>query len=157
MRFTGHVLASGVVGAGIYAATGSLKMASVSFAAGVFLDLDHLMDYWENHSFNFNVSRFFNVCNECDLKTTKLFLHSAELAVIMTLAAYLTRSGTLAALTLGIYQHLALDQFFNKVNAASYVFIYRWSKGFRGEAVFNNLTTKKIFGPVKEAGRAGDH
>jgi len=139
MRLKGHLLASGAVSAGIYAATGSAKMAACSFAAGVLLDADHLIDYWRDHSFNLDLSRFFSVCHECDLSKTMLPLHSVELLLLLAAAACFTRSGAITALALGSGQHLFFDQLVNKVYPYSYSFFYRMGKGFRSDAVFTNV------------------
>ena len=138
MHLKEHIIASSIASAGIYAATRSVKMTAVSFAAGVLLDLDHFVDYWKENSFNLDMRQFFKACHECNLTKTRLFLHSAELIVLSAAAAYFTRSGIITALTLGACQHLALDQLTNKIYPASYLLTYRWSKGFRAEAVFTN-------------------
>ena len=139
MMLKSHVAASAAVGAGLYAATSSIEMAAASFAAGVFLDLDHLIDYWHEHSFNLDVRRFFDVCRECDLEKTRLFAHSAELLALAASAAYFTRSALLAGLALGMCQHLAFDQFVNKVYPGSYFLVVRWLTGFKAETVFSNI------------------
>lgn len=138
-----HVIASAAVSAGIYVVAGSPKMAAASFIAGVLLDIDHLFDYWKYHSFNLNFSKFFNTCNECDFQETRLFFHSLELLIIMSAASYFSRSGLITALTLGICQHLALDQLKNKVYPASYVLIYRWANAFKVEKVFSVAREKQ--------------
>ncbi len=138
MHLKEHIIASSITSAGIYIATRSARMAAVSFAAGVLLDLDHFVDYWKDHSFNLDIPRFFTACHECDLTKTRLFLHSAELLLFLTAAAYFTRSGVITALALGLCQHLAFDQFSNEIYPASYIFAYRLSKGFRVEAIFSN-------------------
>jgi hypothetical protein len=139
MRLSKHIIASGIISAGIYAFTNSVKMAAVSFASGVLLDLDHVVDYWLHDSFNLDLSRFFDICYTRSLSKTRFFLHSAELVVILAAAAFFTRSSLLTALVLGACQHLMFDQVLNDVYLGSYFFIYRWSNGFKAETVFPNV------------------
>jgi len=138
MNLDKHLIASGVVSAGIFASTGSLKIAAASFVTGVFMDLDHVIDYWCEYPFSLNVRRFFEVYDRVSLEKTRLFLHSAELLVAAAAAAYFTRSGLIAGLVLGVSQHLALDQFFNEVYPAGYFFVYRLSTGFKAQKIFRN-------------------
>jgi len=153
MRIKEHIGASAAISIGIYAATGSGIMAAWSFLAGSLLDLDHLIDYWEDYSFNIDISRFISVCYNCQLIKTRLYLHSFELLLVAAAAAYITRSSIIAGAALGLAQHIALDQMVNKVYPASYFLIYRWRKGFYADFVFRNVPKRvETNGNYKKAG-----
>jgi hypothetical protein len=140
MQLKQHIIASAAISAGIYAATKSADMAISSYITGVFIDIDHLIDYWRDRPFNFNLPKFFSTCKDCDLTKTSLALHSFELLMLTVAAAFLTRSVLLAGIAFGLCQHLALDQLTNKVYPKSYFFIYRWRHGFKSGSVFSNKT-----------------
>jgi len=143
MRLEKHIAASACVGVGVFIVTRSVIMSIAALAAGILIDVDHLYDYWQSHSFDLNLSKFFKVCIECDLVQTKLFLHSIEFLLLMAVAAFVTRSGLVTGLTLGICQHLAFDQMSNKVHPESYSFIYRWTNSFKAEMVFTNIRASR--------------
>ena len=138
MHLKQHIAASAAVSTGIFAATGSWPMAVSSFLAGFLLDLDHLIDYWIEYPFNIDISRFFKACHNCELTKTRLYLHSFELVLALAASAYLTRSSVITAVTLGLAQHMALDQLINSVRPAGYFLIYRYSKGFLADRIFTN-------------------
>jgi hypothetical protein len=144
MRLTEHIAASAAASAGIYAVTKSPEMAVCSFLTGVLIDVDHLLDYWLEKSFDLNIARFFKTCNECNFTITRLYFHSIEVVIVLCAAAYCTRSLLITGLTLGAAQHIALDQLKNKVYPASYFFTYRLFNGFKAANVFSNLETKEI-------------
>ena len=144
MRLPKHIAASAATSAGIYAATRSVEMAVWSFLAGFLLDIDHLLDYWREYSFNIDIKRFFATCHECDFTITKLYFHSIEAIILLCAAAYFTRSILITAITLGMTQHLIFDQLINKVYPASYFFIYRWRNGFKATKVFDNIEVGKV-------------
>jgi hypothetical protein len=139
MQLTKHIAASAATSAGIYAATRSAEMAVLSFFAGFLIDIDHLADYWREYSFNIDIRKFFRACHECDFTIARLFFHSIEAIVLLSIVAYLTRSAVITAITLGITQHIFFDQLANKVYPASYFFVYRWFNGFEVAKVFSNI------------------
>jgi hypothetical protein len=144
MRLTEHIAASAAASAGIYAATKSPEMAVYSFIAGILIDADHLLDYWSENSFNLNISRFFKTCNECHFTITRLYFHSIEGLILLCAVSYFTRSVLITAVTLGMAQHMAFDQYKNKVFPSSYFFLYRLFYGFKAVNVFSNLKSKEI-------------
>jgi hypothetical protein len=142
MHLKEHLAASAAVSAGVYAATKSSEMAVWSFLAGFLLDLDHLIDYWFEYSFNVDIRGFFRACHECDFKITRVYFHSLEALMFLCAASYFTRSVLITAVTLGITQHMVFDQVINKVYPASYFFIYRWLNGFKSTKVFTSIKIK---------------
>lgn len=138
MQLKQHVIASAAVSGAIFAATGSKAAAASSFAAGVLIDLDHVLDYWFMKPFSFDVGDFFYTCEETLLTSCRLFLHSLELLLVLGLAAWLFRSPWLVGLVIGMGQHLALDQAMNPVHEKSYIFMYRLAHRFRTGAVFTD-------------------
>jgi hypothetical protein len=143
MKIEKHIIASAGVSGIIFAATGSAKIAGAALITGIFIDVDHLYDYWKDHSFDLNLSKFFKACFECDFKKTRLLLHSVEFLLIIAIASFLMRSWLLAGFTLGMCQHLMFDQITNLVYPASYSFIYRWLNGFKAEKTFKYMQTNR--------------
>ena len=144
MKLQEHVIASVVVSGGVYLATRSKILALVSFFTGVFLDIDHVADYWIEHPMSFNVGHFFEIFETCRIDKTYLWFHSLELFLPLAAVTVLTRSEIMLGLSIGFAQHMLFDSIFNFIYPTSYFLYYRWSKGFASEHVFNktDLTSK---------------
>lgn len=136
MRLHHHAIASTLIGAGLYGLTGSLPLAASSFAAGVFIDIDHLADYWREHPRSCDLRHFFATCHRYGLRQVYLVLHSLELLPLLGLALYLIRGEVMLGLFIGFAQHMALDHLYNRTHGPSYLFIYRWRLGFYNDKVF---------------------
>jgi hypothetical protein len=120
-------------------------MAAVSFLAGVFIDLDHLIDYWRECPGRIEPSHFFAICNEVRLKKVWLWLHSLELLPVLGLVLWCTRSWLVAGVLLGFAQHLLLDAAGNPGRPAAYLLFYRMRKKFR--------TADILTAPQEQSGR----
>jgi hypothetical protein len=131
-----HVIASGILSGGIYALTRSPEAAAGSFVTGIFMDLDHIFDYWVAHPFKMDIAHFFETCEEYKLPKTYLILHSFELVVPLGLLAYFTRSPWLMGFLLGWIPHIIFDHFMNRTYPLSYFFVYRMVNKFNITKVF---------------------
>ena len=136
MRLHQHVVASGILSGGIYALTRSPEVAAGSFVTGVFMDLDHIFDYWMAHPFKVDLAHFFETCEEYKLPKTYLFLHSFELVVPLSLLAYFTRSPWITGFLLGWAPHMVFDYFVNGAYPFSYFIVYRMANKFDITKVF---------------------
>lgn len=136
MKITQHVIISAAAGAGVYAATRSWEITAGTFIMGVFIDLDHIIDYWREHPFRMDLVHFFATCEEYRLNRAMLFLHSLELAVPLALLAYFVRSPWITGFLIGWSVHMIFDYLGNKTNNMTYFFIFRWSVGFDMHRVF---------------------
>ena len=140
MRITNHLIASTIFSSGVYLITKSPVIAASSFFVGIFLDLDHLIDYWRQHPGSLDVKHFVETCEKYRLKILTLFFHSYELLLIVAALVYFTKSSLIFGAALGFAQHLLLDSIGNKINSdySSYFFIYRWKAGFEGNKIFSH-------------------
>jgi len=136
MQITKHAAVSVAAGLGLYALTHSLIIAFFSLIAGIFLDLDHIIDYWREHPFKLDLAHFFATCEEYKLNKAYLFLHSAELLLPLAFFTYFTKSSAGLGFTAGFLIHMICDQLANRVYPCTYSFIYRWTKGFSNQNVF---------------------
>ena len=138
MRLQEHIVASVVVSAGVYAATRSKAMTIVSFLTGIFLDIDHVSDYWIEYPFSFDLPHFFETYEVCNVKKNYIWFHCIELLLPLTLISYFTRSAIVIGISMGFAQHMLFDSIFNHIYPTSYFLYYRWSKGFVSEHIFNH-------------------
>jgi hypothetical protein len=146
MRITNHLIASTVFSSGVYFITKSPTIAASSFFVGIFLDLDHVIDYWRQHPGSLDVKHFIETCEKYRLKIITLIFHSYELLFVVALLVFLTKSRLLFGASLGLAQHLFLDSIGNDINPdySSYFIIYRWRVGFSSDKVFSHK--EKIYG-----------
>lgn len=135
----GHIMASGVISLFVWAYFRSFGCAVVSFAAGVLIDIDHLLDYYANLGFTLNAKKVYGAC--CEMRLDKLYLafHSYELVMLLWIAIYaFSLSNIWRAAAIGMTQHLIFDQFTNPIKLPSYFLAYRIANRFRRESVIRS-------------------
>lgn len=137
MKLPHHVAASAVVSGALYAAFRSPGLTIASFLSGVFIDLDHLLDYAREHGITLDPAHFFDACHERQFERAVLVLHGWEWLAVLGVAAWLTawNPWVLGALV-GVAQHLALDQLHNRASRWGYSLVWRWKNGFLFERTF---------------------
>jgi len=136
-----HIVASGIISAISLAYFKSAGYAVISFLAGVLIDGDHLIDYYLNHGFTFNLKKIYRCCLAIDLKRIYLVLHSYELIFFLWAAIYIfSLSLFWQAIALGLTQHMILDQISNPIKTFAYFFAYRAANNFKAAGI---LTIRK--------------
>lgn len=137
MDFSEHLALSLPVSAGIYMATGDPYAATAWTATGVFIDLDHVPDYWRETGINFDHGRFMSYFPNGEAKHLLLLLHAWEWPTAL-LAAGLAGGAPLwvLAAALGWLAHLVQDELYNGLKPYSYFFFYRWRTGFSVSAIY---------------------
>jgi len=137
MRPFRHIIASAILGIGFLIFVRPFWAALVVFLAGVFIDLDHLIDFWALKPRRpFSVRDFLDSESRNDqTKWIFVFFHSWELVAGLWLWAFLAHwplwQTSIAA---GITLHLILDianirQF--KMSPLVYFLFFRAIKGFK--------------------------
>ena len=136
MRLKKHLIASSVISTGIFIVTGSKNRALYSFASGILLDSDHIVDYWREYPLSIKIRHFFYVCNENKLKRAYLIFHTYELIFALIILSYITMSPAVIGITLGAIQHLVLDTLGNDMHSFAYFALYRFTVKFKGKILF---------------------
>lgn len=131
-----HVVASGVISALVGLFFKSFGCAAVSFITGVFIDLDHLFDYYISHRFTLNVKRIYCACRMIRFRRLFILLHSYELIALLWIAIYiLSLSNIWKAAAIGLTQHMILDQIANPINKYGYFLTYRLMNRFKRDRI----------------------
>ncbi len=131
-----HVLASGSISALVWVYFKSFGCAAASFAAGVLIDLDHLIDYCASHGFTWKAQAIYDACRRINLKKLYVVLHSYELIILLWIAIYVFSMSIIwKAVAIGLTQHIIFDQLTNPINTFGYFFTYRIIKGFKKELI----------------------
>lgn len=121
----GHTVASLGIGGGVWAATGSPMAVPAAAAAGVLVDADHILDY-----FNWYWRR--------DLRRVFLLLHGWEMGVVGLLVVLAgAYHPVFLAAVLGYLGHLVGDHLANKpLHPLSYSIVFRAFHGFDHTRLF---------------------
>jgi hypothetical protein len=126
-----HIAISTVVSGTLYVTTRSFGLAAVSFISGVFIDLDHLIDYMIQHGFPRSSKKFFRYFYEEKYKKITLIFHGWEWLIVLAIAAKLTNwNFWITGVLIGFGQHIVADRLYNITTFRSYSLLWRWRKGF---------------------------
>ncbi|MFH1847203.1 MAG: hypothetical protein ABH869_06600 [Candidatus Omnitrophota bacterium] len=113
--------------------TGSWVWPFLAVAGGIFIDIDHFIDYHLYYGFKFHIGDFFKRGYLASGKCYIVF-HSWELVFVLWLLAVPVISIT--PLVLGMTIHLLIDQFYSRgPKTLSLFFFYRWYHHFSADAV----------------------
>jgi len=106
--------------------TRSLIPSVICLLVGIFIDLDHLIDFWI-HSKKFSFGEdFFDYFYKAEFRKIYVVFHSIELIpVIYILGNFLFEGIMTYAILLGFISHLFLDYIGNSKNPFSYFLFYR--------------------------------
>lgn len=107
----------------------------VSFAAGILIDIDHILDYYMQQRVTLRIKEIYRWCEEWKSKFVFIYFHSLELIFILWVVIVYFKMGIFwIAFAIGITQHIFLDILFNRaIYAYSYFLSFRIIKGFRSE------------------------
>ena len=114
MKTTVHIYASAAAGGAAYGLTGSAEMSASCLLSGIFLDVDHILDFCLLTDERFTIKGFLSWCHELRWTRIYLILHSYELYALLALAAFFFTSEALKEVLLGMGLHLLMDQAGNK-------------------------------------------
>ena len=123
-----HLSSSIILAVIIVRISGSLLYGFVCILGGIFLDLDHLVDYFLFARKRFILGDFMKYKYLTSGKVY-LLLHSWEINLIILALALFSGSGLLSALFLAMTLHLLIDSL-QRENSLFYFLIYRVHKGF---------------------------
>jgi len=138
MSPTQHTVVSTVVSFGFWSLTQSWAASILCFLGGIFIDLDHLLDYWiAKRKIFFTYPELLKFFEQESQGKMYLIFHSYEfLCVLWILEIAFLPSPEFLAVLAGTTIHLFLDQFFNEMRPFSYFFSYRIKCHFRKEEIF---------------------
>lgn len=139
MKIMGHAVTSLIAGGILYKFTYSFAAFLWVLILGIFVDLDHYIDYVRENGVSFNPKKIYSTCKYGHIyfKKLTLVLHSYELIIILWIAIFVLDLNIVwkcAAISFSL--HLFIDQIANPVMPLTYFFLFR---------IANHFETKKIF------------
>lgn len=136
MRARYHVAVASSMALALAAATRSLPLALGSWVAGIFMDLDHLLEYLVQKGRLPTLEDLFHASYHRGYTKAYLVLHAWELAVAGAFLVPLVSCPWLTGAWLGFVVHLGLDQTFNRPHPWAYWILWRAAHGFSYDATF---------------------
>jgi len=142
MRPLKHIIASAILGIGFLLFVRPPWAALIVFLTGVFIDLDHLVDFWALKPKNpFSVKNFLNAEKyDKQAKWIFVFFHSWELIIGFWLWAFLAHWPLWpTSIAAGATLHLILDidnlKHPCKMHPLTYFLFFRIIKGFKKKQI----------------------
>lgn len=134
MRPTQHIVISLVVSGFFYLFLRSAIGALACFLSGIFIDLDHFVDYFLNCKHPMRLSHFFRVFRYEAFENVVVFLHSWEWILVFLVFLWLIDWKPVAmGLFVGFFTHLLLDNLVNDHSPLAYFITYRILRRFSGK------------------------
>jgi len=126
MKLAYHIALSVVVSAVVWALFRSVAATAACFLTGVFLDLDHLIDYVINYGWRIRIRHLFRAFEYEAFENIFVFLHSWEFIAIYLVLLWLINWKPVAlGAVIGIFAHLLFDNLFNEHSALGYFLSFR--------------------------------
>ncbi|MBU0951293.1 MAG: hypothetical protein KKH91_00485 [Elusimicrobia bacterium] len=133
-----HIIISIAVSSVAYLVFKSYEVAISVLLAGIFIDLDHLFDYFMDvKKITFGFSDFFYRLNEARLKKVYVLLHSYEVLAVFTFIVIKLKTPILLGAYIGVLTHFMADIMCWRAYFYSYSLIYRASVRFDTKKIFN--------------------
>ena len=115
MKLPVHIISSTIISSLVYFITKSFILSITTFLSGIFIDLDHFIDYfYTERKVKIDVKDFFYKCENFQLKKTFLLLHSYEIIVLLIILNFLyPENKFVVGFSIGYGTHLLLDIIYN--------------------------------------------
>ena len=143
---TSHVIISAGLSYCFYKYSGSPSATTACFLSGIFIDLDHHLEYLiAKGKIPFSLKKLMHFFEYDPFPKVYLWFHAWEYLCVLWFLIYLLDLGIFwVGFALGLTVHLICDNFVNPIRPLGYFLIYRASHGFEKKAILNEEAFKKI-------------
>lgn len=141
-----HVVVSAATSIAFGCAARSWPAGVACFLSGVFIDLDHILEFWiAKRKICCSPGELLDFCIFLPSERVFLVLHAYELILAAWVAAFYFHASPLwFGALLGVSVHILLDQAVNPVMPLAYFWFYRRRHGFSRDLFLNEKRLKKI-------------
>jgi hypothetical protein len=137
MKLTSHIGASTVISASLMILFRSWELTIYSFLSGIFIDLDHIVDYLLQDRPALDIKEFFAFFHEEKHHKIYIFLHSWELLILLFTGVIISGwDMAMLGILVGAFQHMLFDEILNRPSGWGYSLIWRWRCGFASKKIF---------------------
>ena len=126
-----HVAFSTVIAAVLYLIFKSWALSLSCLISGIFIDLDHVIDYIREHGLTLNASKFSHNFHSGQFDKMYLIFHAWECLFVLAFISWLYDwNPWITGVLIGFSQHILLDAFNNTRNFKSYSLLWEMEKRF---------------------------
>lgn len=142
----GHAVISAGLGGFLGAWLNSWEAGLACFLSGIFIDLDHHLDYFlANKKIPLTYKELYDFGCFTTTAPLCLFLHGYEWLIILWVLVYYGLLGSLGlGVALGTTAHLLCDQFTNPIRPLGYFLLYRIKHQFKRKDILRDEYFQKI-------------
>lgn len=137
-----HTLSSLIIGLLFWKVFGQKSTRSLlfclffAFLTGLFIDVDHLFDYFHAYGFVLDIHLFFAAKYFAQTGYNFVFFHGFEYVIILGVSACCTKRKEtklyLSILAVSLFIHLLIDMYLAGISFQEYFILYRLLHGFHG-------------------------
>ncbi len=133
-----HILMSSILSLMLFFMVRDPFAALTCFIIGIFMDIDHLVDYWMmTGKLTRNITELLETLGSYELVFIPLHSWELLLALMMLTPIYPFLFGA----TIGFFFHMIGDLVFNQAKIEGFLFMYRVNIGWRKDLVFENYNS----------------
>jgi hypothetical protein len=137
MKLEHHITLSAVISGVLFGIYQSWSLSVCSFISGVFIDVDHLIDYFGAYGLCIRPQEIMSYFYEEKHDKIILIFHGWEwLSGLFLLTVMSGFNPWVTGVMVGYSHHIISDFLYNRTTLISYSLIYRWKKGFISEVIF---------------------
>jgi hypothetical protein len=137
MKIEYHIAVSSLISGILYVIFKSWGLSVASLISGIFLDLDHAIDYFLEKGFSINIREILHFFYKEKHQKITLIFHGWEWLTCLVIAAALTDFNPwVSGALIGCMHHMILDYLSNKAPFLTYSFVWRWKNNFNSMMLF---------------------
>ena len=145
MKPTHHAIISAGVGTAFGFWAQSLAAGGVCFLSGIFIDIDHVIDYVIfRKKFPDSYQDLYDFGYKEDKAKLFLFFHSYELFLLLWILVFCVKMEPIwLGFAVGLTGHMICDQFVNPVRPLGYFLFFRLKQNFERRKILTDAFYKK--------------
>lgn len=137
MKIRHHIALSTVISCILYVIFKSWGLSTASLITGIFIDVDHTIDYFTARGFRIQWKEFLHFFYKEEHRKITLIFHGWEWLFCLGAAAVLTGfSPWVTGALIGYGHHMVCDYFYSRASVMTYSLIWRWKNNFDSQTLF---------------------
>ncbi len=137
MKIEHHVTLSIIISGILYAFFRSWGLSIASLITGVFIDIDHIIDYVMERGINFRRKDILTFFYKENHRRITLIFHGWEWLFFLVATAISTNFNPwTTGILIGYGHHIVSDYYYSKASVSAYSLIWRWKNNFNSEIIF---------------------
>jgi hypothetical protein len=138
MTLIHHTALSVIISGILYAIFKSWSLAVSCLISGIFIDIDHFIDYIREYGWQIKIKKFFYVFENKQFNQLLLILHGWEWLLLGIVVAWVSDwNPWITGALIGFTQHILFDQLSNSCSFKDYFLLWRWKNKFNASIVCN--------------------